>query len=94
MENAKLLGQRKNDAEKNIVQASKHHREINVEYRTMDKDINTVRPQLMKLQRQKDEYTRYYSANNTSPGFHEEGVLHKGVLHKEGFITVGGLAED
>ena len=25
----------------------------------MDKDINTVRPLLMKLQREKDQYTRY-----------------------------------
>ena len=58
MENAKLLGQRRINAEKNMQQAIRHNRETTVEYRTMDKDINTVRPQLMKLQRNKDEYTR------------------------------------
>lgn len=59
MDNARQLGQRKQDAEKNLNQAIRHMRETTVEYRTMDKDINTVRPQLMKLQRNKDDYTRY-----------------------------------
>ena len=58
MDNAKLLGQRRVDAEKNLSQATRHVRVTTTEYRTMDKDINTVRPQLMKLQRNKDDYTR------------------------------------
>lgn len=58
MENAKVLGQRRVDAEKNLNQATRHVRIKTTEYRTMDKDINTVRPVLMKLQRSKDDYTR------------------------------------
>ncbi len=58
MENARLIGQRKLEAEKNLGQAIRHLQEINVEFRTMDKDINTIRPQLMKLQRNKEDYTR------------------------------------
>lgn len=58
MENARLIGQKKQEAQKNLNQAVRHMQEVNVEFRTMDKDINTVRPLLMKLQRNKDEYTR------------------------------------
>jgi len=43
---------------KNLQQATRHMQEVNVEFRTMDRDINTIRPQLMKLQRTKDDYTR------------------------------------
>ncbi len=59
IENAKMMGYRRQDAEKNLAQANRHVRETMMEYRTMDKDINTVRPQLMKLQRNIDEYKRY-----------------------------------
>ena len=60
MDNFKLLGQKKLEAEKNFKQAACHLQEKNIEFRTIDKDINTIRPRLMKLQRNKDEYTRYY----------------------------------
>ncbi len=59
MENARLVGLKKQEATKNLQQATRHLQEVNMEFRTMDKDINTIRPQLMKLQRTKDEYTRY-----------------------------------
>ena len=59
IDNAKLLGERLQEATKKHPQMQVKFNKINVEFRTMDKDINTVRPQLMKLQREKDHYTRY-----------------------------------
>ena len=59
MENAKILGQRRGDAEQNLLQANRHYQDATMEYRTIDKDMNTARPQLVKLQRQKQEYIRY-----------------------------------
>ena len=59
MENAKLLGKKDQEAQKAVLQASRMFAQVNMEFRTMDKDINTVRPLLMKLQREKDQYTRF-----------------------------------
>ena len=56
--NAKLIVQKKQIQEANLQKSLRQLQEVNVEFRTMDKDINTIRPQLMKLQRNKDEYTR------------------------------------
>ena len=56
--NAKLIAQKKQIQEANLQKSLRQLQEVNVEFRTMDKDINTIRPQLMKLQRNKDEYTR------------------------------------
>ena len=58
MENAKLLGEKLQDANKIIPKVQRNFALINMEFRTMDKDINTVRPLLMKLQREKDQHTR------------------------------------
>ena len=58
MDNARVLFLKKQEAQLNLTQAVRHLQEVNIEFRTMDKDINTVRPLLMKLQRNKDEYTR------------------------------------
>ena len=59
IENSKLIGVKLQEANRNHPQLQKKCNQINVEFRTMDKDINTVRPLLMKLQREKDQYTRY-----------------------------------
>lgn len=58
MENARLLGQKRQEAEKNLSQAKKDNQATTMDYRSMEKDINTSRPKLMKLQKQKEEYTR------------------------------------
>ena len=59
MKNAKALGEKLQEANRACGPLARTHAEINMQFRTMDKDINTVRPLLMKLQREKDEYTRY-----------------------------------
>ena len=58
MENARLLGLKNQQAMKNLQQAKRHLQEVYMEFRTMDKDINIIRPRLMKLQRTNDDYTR------------------------------------
>ena len=59
MENAKKMGEKLQEAIRNHPQMQRKFAQINMEFRTMDKDINTVRPELMKLQREKDHYTGY-----------------------------------
>ena len=76
MDNAKLIGFKKNEVQKNLSQAVRYLQEINIEFRTMDRDINTVRPQLMKLQRNKDEYTRWVRSS--------ESVCWRAVIGKGG----------
>ena len=56
MQNAKLLGKRLQEATKTLQQAGRHFNEVNMEFRTMDKDINTIRPELMRLQWEKEQY--------------------------------------
>ena len=58
MNNAKALGEKLQDANKASNMLAREFSQINMEFRTMDKDINTVRPLLMKLQREKDQFTR------------------------------------
>ena len=58
MENAKMLGDKLNEANRAVMTVQRQFAQVNVEFRTMDKDINTVRPLLMKLQREKDQLTR------------------------------------
>ena len=59
MANGKLLGERLREFQKLHDVSLRSYREVNMEFRTMDKDINTVRPELMKLQWEKRQYTRY-----------------------------------
>ena len=59
MKNAKALGEKLQEATKSSGKVVREYSQINMQFRTMDKDINTVRPLLMKLQREKDQYTRY-----------------------------------
>lgn len=59
MTNGKLLGERLREFQKLHDLSLRSYREVNMEFRTMDKDINTVRPELMKLQWEKKQYTRY-----------------------------------
>ena len=58
MENAKILGDKLHEATKAVTMVQRKFAQVNIEFRTMDKDINTVRPLLMKLQREKDQLTR------------------------------------
>ena len=58
MENAKMLGDKLNEANKAVITVQRQFAQVNIEFRTMDKDINTVRPLLMKLQREKEQLTR------------------------------------
>ena len=66
IDNAKLIGEKLQDATKKQPQMQRKFAQINMQFRTMDKDINTVRPQLMKLQREKDQYTGYSYSTKTS----------------------------
>ena len=59
MTNGKLLGERLREFQKLHDKNLRTHREMNMIFRTMDKDINTVRPELMKLQWEKTQYMRY-----------------------------------
>ena len=64
IENAKLIGEKLQEATRNQPQMQRRFTQIYMEFCTMDKDINTLRPQLMKLQREKDHYTRYRNAKS------------------------------
>lgn len=71
MANGKLLGERLREFQKLHDVSLRSYREVNMEFRTMDKDINTVRPELMKLQWEKKQYTRYVATlvSRFSPRF-------------------------
>ena len=62
MANGKLLGERLREFQKLHDKSLRTHREVNMVFRTMDKDINTVRPELMKLQWEKTQYMRYVTS--------------------------------
>lgn len=62
IQNAKLIGEKLLEATRNQPRLQRRFLLINMEFRAMDKDINTIRPLLMKLQREKDYYTRYRNA--------------------------------
>ena len=57
MNNAKLIASRIREAQKSLQQAGRNFAEVNMAFRTMDKDINTIRPELMRLQWEKEQYT-------------------------------------
>ena len=56
--NAKLIGQKLQEATRNHPLIQRRYNQIHMEFRTMDKDINTLRPQLMKLVWEKEQYIR------------------------------------
>ena len=58
MDNVRLLGDRVTQAENLHRLALKHVRECNNQFRGLDKELNTMRPELMRLQWEKDQYTR------------------------------------
>ena len=62
MTNARLLGERLREFQKLHDKSLRTDREVNMVFRTMDKDINTVRPELMKLQWEKTQYMRYVAS--------------------------------
>ena len=53
MSNAKRVGKKMQDAQRMCDIEGKHEREHNVEFRTLDRDLNTIRPDIMKLQERK-----------------------------------------
>ena len=56
LENARLLGERVIESQKAADLSRRRLHEANIEFRTMDRDINTIRPELMKLQWEKEQY--------------------------------------
>ncbi len=68
LENAKILGERVQEATRQLNMVQKQLREANTEFRTLDRDINTVRPELMKLQWEKEQYTRYGAVGGREGG--------------------------
>lgn len=59
MDNVRLLGEKVNQAENLHRMSLMHVRECNTEFRNIDKQLNAMRPDLMRLQWEKDQYTRY-----------------------------------
>lgn len=59
MDNVRLIGDKVNQAESLHKMALMHVRECNTEFRNIDKQLNGMRPDLMRLQWEKDQYTRY-----------------------------------
>ena len=59
LDNGKLLGDRLALAESHHRQALNDMRDCNNKFRALDRDLNTLRPDLMRLQWEKDQYTRY-----------------------------------
>ena len=62
MTNAKAVGERLMEFQKLYNLSLRHLNQTNMEFRTMDKDINTMRPELMRLQWEKEQYMRYNSS--------------------------------
>ena len=71
MVNRKLLGERLREFQKLHDVSLRSYRKVKMEFRTMDIDINMVRPELMKLQWEKKQYTRYITTlvSRLSPHF-------------------------
>ena len=59
MENVRLLGDRVTQSEESHRHSLKLVRECNTNFRNIDKHLNAMRPDLMRLQWEKDQYTRY-----------------------------------
>ena len=58
MENAKLLGDRITAAESSHRTSVQQLRDCNSKFRALDRVLNILRPELMRLQWKKDQYTR------------------------------------
>jgi hypothetical protein len=48
------VGKKLQETQKAMEQARRQEKEQNIMFRTLDKDLNTIRPDLMKLQGRKD----------------------------------------
>ena len=59
IENVRLLGEKVQIAETLHKAALRHVKDSNDTFRALDRDLNTLRPELMRLQWEKDQYTRY-----------------------------------
>ena len=59
MENARKLGKKLQDAQKILKIERRKEQAQNEEFRTLDKDINTIRPVIMKLQDRKKALHTY-----------------------------------
>jgi hypothetical protein len=58
IENTKLVSEKLQEAIRDQPRVQRRYNQINMEVRTMDKVINTIRPQLMKLLNEKEHYVR------------------------------------
>ena len=59
VEKIRLLGENVQIAETLHKAALRHVKESNDTFRALGRDLNTLRPELMRLQWEKDQYTRY-----------------------------------
>ena len=57
MDNFKVLGERLHENTKKAEKARKTLNDLNGEFRNLDRKVNATRPELMKLQFEKDQYT-------------------------------------
>lgn len=61
IDNVRLLGEKVGQAEQYHRMSLKHVRDCNLEFRNIDRQLNAMRPDLMRLQWDKDQCTRYNS---------------------------------
>ena len=59
IDNARLLDEKVQIAETLHRAALRHVKESNDTFRALDRNLNTLRPELMRLQWEKDQYTMY-----------------------------------
>ena len=58
MENGKVLGDKLQQAERYHKMALQNMMDCNKNFRALDRDLNSIRPILMRLQWEKDQYIR------------------------------------
>lgn len=94
LENARLLGERVQESQKAAELSRRKLHEANIEFRTMDRDINTIRPELMKLQWEKEQYTSKllqlgFTHQQLSERIHEEAVTETESIYGTLYGTLG-----
>lgn len=68
MDNGKLQGKKMQEYQKAMEYARRREKQQNVEFRTIDRDLNTIRPEIMKLQKRKETL-------NAWDNWHENDVI-------------------
>ena len=67
MENGKRVGKKLQDSQKANENERRTTNRVNIQFRTIDKDLNSLRPDLMKLQERKKTLSRYISLSPSLP---------------------------